>query len=750
MIKKKLKVNRGAAIPLGNDYFLMRGATHEQGGIDVGKDLEVENGEIIKVNPKSIKILSNAPIMNGISPAQMALGGLNSGNFEERFNKGFRYQESYKKRNKLNDDGTKKAKFGGEKDKLPQFTLGDITTEFYSSEPSFYEKTLPKVPLQKREESYDYDANKYRGVPQGFVDITDDFNNGEYWLYDNANFDVYKDPKTQRYYANKYGATGEVDLTGFEKYDYPTFRKMLPKRDYIGGDTDETRNKMWDKLPRVKSRVAELANEYGIDKNVLYHRLRKEGFIDHVTKDYNTKFSVKEQKNIDNMILDLYYNPFDSFGLDYAGGLLSEGKIKLLHNIPWTPQERDNEKGVIVPSLDTNNVNNALEIKAADMAYRQNELRKRGIKDKDINMYLNAAYNLGLYHKDLDETNWIKENYTVPNYYKLGGEMKTKQTKRNVSSTGGKKKALIGGNNYPLTGAVVTARQNQLPDLNWIGLKPNEPGIIVPKLNTNGIYNLGEFPTLDVPKYLEAPTGGLAIPQGYNKNGFKLPQSNVDGKISIWQANPNLVGNIVQGVANIGAATISGLVNRGMLNDLKYRPRPTLLQAGKLKTNFNINPQVREIKNTLDRYRRLIDKNTASSQVALARSRHGYVDALESLLGLRGQKENLETQLINQDILNQQEVANKNIVNYDNWLAGKYDFDNAIREKRSENVISGIQTGTQALSDFITNNAKWRNAMANIAALSAAYPNVTPERMAASGVYFPLYMKQRIAKGKRR
>ena len=100
--------------------------------------------------------------------------------------------------------------------------------------------------------------------------------------------------------------------------------------------------------------------------------------------------------------------------------------------------------------------------------------------------------------------------------------------------------------------------------------------------------------------------------------------------------------------------------------------------------------------------------------------------------------------------MNQQEVANKNIINYDNWLAGKYDFENAIREKRSENVISGIQAGTQAISDFITNNAKWKESMANIAALSAAYPNVTPERMAASGIYYPLYMKQRLAKAKRR
>ena len=40
--------------------------------------------------------------------------------------------------------------------------------------------------------------------------------------------------------------------------------------------------------------------------------------------------------------------------------------------------------------------------------------------------------------------------------------------------------------------------------------------------------------------------------------------------------------------------------------------------------------------------------------------------------------------------------------------------------------------------------------MMNIAALSAAYPNVTPERLMASGIPYPLYMKQKALKGKRR
>lgn len=111
MSKKQLKVKNGIAQPLGKGYYLMNGPSHEQGGIDIGKNLEVEGGEIVKLNPKSIKVLSNAKIMGDISPAEYALGGLKNGTFEDRYNKGFKYQEKFKDINGLNDDGTK-ARFG--------------------------------------------------------------------------------------------------------------------------------------------------------------------------------------------------------------------------------------------------------------------------------------------------------------------------------------------------------------------------------------------------------------------------------------------------------------------------------------------------------------------------------------------------------------------------------------------------------------------------------------------------------------
>ena len=103
-------IRGGVAIPLGSNYFLMKGRTHREGGIDVGKDLEVEDGELMKVTKDNIKVLSDQPIFNGISPAKYAING----NIRKRFNKAFKAQEKFKKIYKLNDDGTKKE-LGGER-----------------------------------------------------------------------------------------------------------------------------------------------------------------------------------------------------------------------------------------------------------------------------------------------------------------------------------------------------------------------------------------------------------------------------------------------------------------------------------------------------------------------------------------------------------------------------------------------------------------------------------------------------------
>lgn len=112
--KKVMKpdvVRGGIAIPLKGktNYYYMSGRKHKNGGIDIGRNprtgLEVEDGEVMHIANKEIKVFSSVPFLNGKSPAQKVLGGENPDTV-------FKAQEAFKDRNDLNDDGTKK-RMGG-------------------------------------------------------------------------------------------------------------------------------------------------------------------------------------------------------------------------------------------------------------------------------------------------------------------------------------------------------------------------------------------------------------------------------------------------------------------------------------------------------------------------------------------------------------------------------------------------------------------------------------------------------------
>lgn len=111
---KVFKLKGGVAIPLDDKkkLFYLSGAKHEQGGIDVTPELEAEGGEVVKVNPKSIKVVTAQKIMGGKSPAELVVDASSTGKSDAVFNKVFNYQEEFKDRVGLNDDGTRKAKFG--------------------------------------------------------------------------------------------------------------------------------------------------------------------------------------------------------------------------------------------------------------------------------------------------------------------------------------------------------------------------------------------------------------------------------------------------------------------------------------------------------------------------------------------------------------------------------------------------------------------------------------------------------------
>lgn len=122
MAKRKIiDVRRGGVlIPIGNNTYLAKGRTHEQGGIDIGDDLEIENNEVAQLKGDYLKIFSAQPILNGYSPSQLVLGGANP-------DRVFDAQERFKKINKLNDDGSrKKAEWGMKENSTVDFVTDMI------------------------------------------------------------------------------------------------------------------------------------------------------------------------------------------------------------------------------------------------------------------------------------------------------------------------------------------------------------------------------------------------------------------------------------------------------------------------------------------------------------------------------------------------------------------------------------------------------------------------------------------------
>jgi hypothetical protein len=107
------------------------------------------------------------------------------------------------------------------------------------------------------------------------------------------------------------------------------------------------------------------------------------------------------------------------------------------------------------------------------------------------------------------------------------------------------------------------------------------------------------------------------------------------------------------------------------VEELKELEKPATVTAAKLKTRYNINPQLAEIEDNLRRNINEIDRNTADSRVALARKQRASISSQQAKNQLEGQKENIETELINRDRLNQQQVALQNVNAYNQWTQAK-------------------------------------------------------------------------------
>lgn len=186
--------------------------------------------------------------------------------------------------------------------------------------------------------------------------------------------------------------------------------------------------------------------------------------------------------------------------------------------------------------------------------------------------------------------------------------------------------------------------------------------------------------------------------------------------------------------SNVAGGLASYFASKRAINKMRGPSQPTLISANKLKTKYNINPQLDRIREDKFEAYRDIDSNTASSRVSLARKQRVRNAAGQAVNELYGNKENIETNLINQDRRNQQSVRQFNAQQYNQYIDRKAAFDNGIREAKVTNInnlFSGINAGIQDMISRYENRKALNN---TIGAMRASAPNVDDRIMRDAGV----------------
>lgn len=491
------------------------------------------------------------------------------------------------------------------------------------------------------------------------------------------------------------------------------------KRRYIGGSTNEARQKYFDTDKELTDSVKVIAKRYNINPNLLASRMAKEGPIDKAINYYNDtngKFDRREVHGSD-------------WGLDDTGNNLNEGIITLKEPyLNYYDEEFFNEKGREVNSVYSPNWNFGISATAAELEYRRNEMKKRfpNLSDEQLDAAASAAFNRGMYGatKYIKQGRDLNEYSSFINIKKMGG-----QVKKNIFvelNVGGKKK-LVPASSF--TGERQKALMGINEDIDYINT-PKYKGIIEeasitnPRLSPNNVYKqltnaAGTDDALKIKKLNNIP-------------------NNINNKFSpaAGHFNEITLGDIIGGVTNTIGSITNYNSNKRALNNMKYSSAPLPIQAKKLKTRFNINPQLDKIREYLKATNRDIDANTASSRVALARKGIARTNALLQTNNLYATKENAETQLLNQDNMNQQNVAARNVEMYNRWREGKSNFDNMLLEKHVENTSDLIRGLTTTVQDIIGGIEQRKNINNTLSTIAAANPNVTAEILKDLGVDF--------------
>lgn len=177
------------------------------------------------------------------------------------------------------------------------------------------------------------------------------------------------------------------------------------------------------------------------------------------------------------------------------------------------------------------------------------------------------------------------------------------------------------------------------------------------------------------------------------------------------------------------AALSTGLVNYNTAGKYTLPDRAPIIQASKLPTTYNVNPEIEEVKRYRDKLTGQTFNNTSSSVAALNRSGAINLDALSNLSKLWATKENEENKMLTEDAKNQQTVAAQNV---QNELARQSEIariKNEAIQAKGDALNVGLSGLSQAWTNFWTAGRTSYEDDQSRRAMIASSKEATPTRL---------------------
>lgn len=708
----------GIAQPLGNNFFYMNGRKHSQGGIDIGPSdktgVEVEDGEVVETNGNELKVYSAQPILNGVSPAKLVMGGANP-------NKVFKAQEDFKDRNGINDDGSK-ATYGKEKENEGLFTKIDDyanTAEKVLAIPNMASSAATLVAPNP----YTAVASYITGLGGAVIDM---YQLGRA-LYKKDYPDVVKNAVDIG--TSIIGIRALRNAKKFRELD-KALRTNGADREMVRktiGRTAKHKRTFYMTKEASKAINYEAAGYSTIPFGAALNLADTDG-INNKKKLGGKDMIVSINGNVKN---GLIHSPSSTGGL--RDKLIDGGRRtnpdslradrlwsdRQINKIRYLTDLRNSTRNIVVPT----------GYKVTDI-HRTNEPGRFSLR---VNMPNQNKINVNIPLNDLEiPLNDLENN--KPQYYaerelplfndglaitsglvKAGWSHGNNNKKYNVDNINIPNIPNIPNVNTPKSKGQTPRRRQSKQNQSVQSTQVNTPPVAVYNRNLPKVE--ASIPTT-LPVSTNTPAKGTTSFDGKGQGKFK----------NLTTADWIGLGS------NVAGSLASYFASKRAINKMRGPGQPTLISANKLKTKYNINPQLDRIREDKFEAYRDIDSNTASSRVSLARKQRVRNAAGQAANELYGNKENIETNLINQDRRNQQNVRQFNAQQYNQYIDRKAAFDNGIREAKLTNVnnlFSGINAGIQDMISRYENRKALNN---TISAMRASAPNVDDRIMRDAGV----------------